>query len=389
MRKILTIVILMLFLYIPIARSEWTCGGKTYLDCEDPYPQECCFLDRYAFCIPDGYYCDSAYYCNGWYFCKPGYKGCCAWNVYPACIPPEYDCNTAFGCGDIYFCKPGYKGYCVEYDDQKIPICFPIDALGGEETIKYCGSKWYICNEDNTVSFCIDDKFICCPKDKPYYDTRNNRCVSACPKIENMVLNIVDDICVYERVNNTCKTDEDCNYDEVCKLCGEPDWNPKCTEITVPEGTVITGLCEKLDCDDGNPYSLDYAENHECKHSYTYPACANSFACKEDELCNMTVHMCYKVYCGDNNICTIDKLDKESEKCVHEWIEGCCITDEDCSNGLICKRNECVEPTIIDKIIRFITSIIDRILQRDVQTAGSSFGQTPLGYTEAVTGIKA
>jgi len=341
MKKLIIPVILILLLIPNISFSNWYCGGKWYYDCSDPkFPIECC-----------------------------------AWHTTAICIPKGYDCNTAFGCEEIYVCKSDQKGYCVYYNGEYVPLCFDKDALGGEDTIKYCGGKWWICNDADTVSFCVNGKFVCCSKSYPYYSPDNDLCYKSCPVRQNYVLKIVDNVCYYEKVEGTCNTNDDCNYDEICVPCD--DNNERCKELEQETGADITGICEKLDCDDGNPYSFDYAENHECKHSYTYPGCANSYQCKWDELCDKKTHICYKVNCSDNNICTIDKLDKENETCVHTWIEGCCLTDEHCQNGLICKDNVCVEPTIIDRIIRFIKAIISKLFgtgSDQVESAVHSIG---------------
>ena len=116
-----------------------------------------------------------------------------------------------------------------------------------------------------------------------------------------------------------CEKTTDCGIYEVCQ-------NKTCTQ---------------LDC---------RHENETCDSSQD---CCNGFKC-EKSMCR-PLHC--PVSCDDNNSCTIDSCDVESEKCTNQPIslccgngqcesgEGCgsCTADCGCGAGLVCEQKACVD----------------------------------------------
>lgn len=152
-----------------------------------------------------------------------------------------------------------------------------------------CDFQWKTCDDGNacTWDFCDEGTGACQNGDSSCDD--GNACTT-----------------------ETCDPKNGCAYAQVdCD-----DFTPCTTDSCDPQtGCVYT---EKT-CNDNNPDTWDMCdwENGECIN--------------------------LPVSCDDSNECTKDTLDTADGvgQCLHEKVEGCCLTDEDCGAGYQCVNNAC------------------------------------------------
>lgn len=89
---------------------------------------------------------------------------------------------------------------------------------------------------------------------------------------------------------------------------------------------ITTGCCaEDIDCEDGNPCSVDKCTGFGKACSYQ----EKQDCCQADSDCN------------DNNLCTKDSCKKEGGICLFELIPECCHTDKDCDDKNECTKDIC------------------------------------------------
>ena len=73
--------------------------------------------------------------------------------------------------------------------------------------------------------------------------------------------------------------------------------------------------------------------------------CCDSSQCAADEYCDTspsdpTLHACKKIpSCDDGDYCTIDSI--SNHQCVHQQLEGCCHSNDDCSADEFCFTTSC------------------------------------------------
>ena len=133
--------------------------------------------------------------------------------------------------------------------------------------------------------------------------------------------------------------------DEVLTDCLEPVCNPAnglCQNVKLQDGAPCADQsgCHTGGCQGGVCQLTDYAE------------CALDEDCADDDNTCNGAPMCDGCVCvvdpttipdcDDDNPCTADFCDQVSGDCLHDWAEGCCVTDEDCPGGT-CVASQCLE----------------------------------------------
>ena len=97
-----------------------------------------------------------------------------------------------------------------------------------------------------------------------------------------------------------------------------------------------------IDCDDGNPCTLDECSAGECVNTPTEGDCDDGDACTLGDLCEEGA--CKPgpdaLDCEDDNVCTEDSCDPVSG-CVSVPADGDCDDDDVCTLGDICQEGEC------------------------------------------------
>lgn len=86
-------------------------------------------------------------------------------------------------------------------------------------------------------------------------------------------------------------------------------------------------LCIMAECQVNNGIGKCYFYELE-----NYSPCGGGYYCYEG--------WCIPNPCDDNDVCTVDFLD-ENYVCVHDLIDSCCISDEQCNDGLGCQAFSC------------------------------------------------
>jgi hypothetical protein len=172
-------------------------------------------------------------------------------------------------------------------------------------------------------------------------------------------------------VVDSCQEDNQCSYsDKVGNECGH---NGDCET-----GVCINEICQggkscltHTDCfedenEDGlddNPSTIDYCHNEICQHvidpSYvecnedldcadedicTTNTCLNNACVKEDiENCCLTEENCTAGVGGkDNNLCTTDSCNLDTNQCLFTSVEDCCNTEEECNDDKLCTEDQCI-----------------------------------------------
>lgn len=77
--------------------------------------------------------------------------------------------------------------------------------------------------------------------------------------------------------------------------------------------------------------------------------CAKDTDCGSGEKCNSKTYRCYAAttgcaydaQCVDDKVCTDDTCDKDSGKCSHKPVKGCCESNKDCDDGVSCTDDLC------------------------------------------------
>ncbi len=133
--------------------------------------------------------------------------------------------------------------------------------------------------------------------------------------------------------------------DEVPTDCLEPVCNPAnglCQNVSAQENSPCSDQsgCHTGVCQTGVCSLTDYAE------------CATNEDCADDDNPCNGAPMCDGCVCvtdpetlpdcDDDNPCTADFCDQVSGDCLHEWAEGCCVTDDDCDGGT-CVAGACMD----------------------------------------------
>ena len=107
--------------------------------------------------------------------------------------------------------------------------------------------------------------------------------------------------------------------------CPESESGATSTQVCLADGSAFAECscetaCDETSCDDADPCTTDSCDplTQECAHE--------------------------ELTCDDNNPCTTDSCGPEG--CATEPIEGCCLTNTDCSAGEICTTNSCIQENL-------------------------------------------
>ena len=133
-----------------------------------------------------------------------------------------------------------------------------------------------------------------------------------------------------------CTTDDDCDNGLFC------DGTETC----------VAGGCQVGDapCDDDDVCTNDICneESDSCTNEpddaccSTDDDCDDGLVCNGTETCDTTTSRCLAGVdlCNDDNVCTEDSCDESDGSCTNTPIEGCCLEDADCDDELFCNGVE-------------------------------------------------
>jgi len=248
------------------------------------------------------------------------------------------------------------------------------------------------CTSDTCqASNCINEQIyfgdaLCCSggPDAPACDDDDPCTTDSCVGIDPLTL---QGTCVNgPAFPGLCQGHDECIDDAPCTvgLCttlGSVSGCPECRQVPTKEPLCCDPANGDVDCDDGTPCTVDLCNptSQQCQYiplSYLEQVmlfmhcCEDSADCQagglwEEEpsdnpatmdFCNQgqCVHVIDPDYCecddgdgcvypctGDENPCTTDLCDLETNTCVHAPIEMCCSSDEDCDDWDVCTEDIC------------------------------------------------
>ena len=265
------------------------------------------------------------------------------------CLPDceEKKCGDD-GCG-------GFCGYCAEPQDictDGVCVCQP-ECSSMECGSDGCGGSCGDCLDDEpcTLDSCVDgtcqNEYLpgCCDADEDCFNELDCL-VEVCVIVEGADAGVCDSYLA----EGHCTSPEDCET-KACHVIACEEclciWTPvdgccvdddECAEPAPCEvSTCVENACvtEPLNCDDGDPASVDSCDQQtgECVHCW--PDCEGK-ECGDDG-CEGSCGDCI-----DDKPCTVDSC--EDALCTNDYILGCCEQDEDCLMPLDCLVEVCVIP---------------------------------------------
>lgn len=289
--------------------------------------------------------------------------GQCQYEIVPDCCLSLADCLDSDPC-TLNECK-GHKCSLVVL---KPPVCCygPEDCDDGNEcTQDICDGGickhpaqpgGSCCKQDEECedgNVCTDDKcdlttFKCnfVPNTVPCDDS--NKCTTN-DKCSQGVCSGTPIVCddKLECTQNLCDPDTGCFYppEEDGKECDDGNICTAFDKCLLGEcvGEWVKGCCLKVeDCDDGNKCTVDKCKNNKC--TYAPMQCDDKVECTQN-LCDPDTGCYYPPIpagepCDDGNICTTGDVCVDN-KCVGNWIKGCCLTHADCADGDDCTQDYC------------------------------------------------
>ncbi len=220
-------------------------------------------------------------------------------------------------------------------------------------TVDYCDLGAEHCvNEDAGLPDC------CGTDPDPKCDDGNVCTVDKCISHECRHGPVSDPLC--------CNTDNDCDDSNVCTddTCGVGN---TCvfTDNDMPNCCTIHPDCgpPNGEWDDGQPETIDFCQNNQCMHvlnptwcdEVEYPCLPDDDICTEDE-CDLDTNTCYHLPiakccevvqdCNDAKVCTTDKCEpvdgQDYDECDHSLIDGCCMEDIECEDENPCNLDRCI-----------------------------------------------
>lgn len=225
-------------------------------------------------------------------------------------------CGESCGeCPDGFVCEE--SGGCVPCEPSCLCKDCGADGCGGS-----CGD----CDDGNPCSggLCMNGKCQhvaaistgCCSQSQDCED--GDPCTDHLCYEFQCITSQVDFLC--------CQEDEECNSEDPCNplLCV----NNECILDKLND----QNCCKKhSDCVDDDPETLDYCEEDQCTHVLPPTDCDCGPSGPD---CPATPGVCTVPTCVDN--C----------KCLGQWIDGCCLSDNDCNDANpgtddVCIDNSC------------------------------------------------
>jgi hypothetical protein len=329
-------------------------------------------------CLPkdDGNLCNGALRCvDG--FCEvdpatvvtcPLSKEPCVENV---CVPATGTCEMTVAsdgdaCDDGDLCTVNDKCAAGKCLSGKATVCDDVNGCTKDSCDPQSG-----CNFEPVSGVECDDGNGCTTgdtcKDGKCEGTGGDACACAsyldCAPFEdgnycNGTLLCTDGSCVLDPVSVIkCDTSKD---GECATTTCQPD-SGECAPVPVENGTQCTdedvcstasecqdGECvgtESLDCDDGDPCSLDTCDSEAgCKHPPAPgAACDDGDACTVEDVCTENGCAGQPVVCDDGNPCTHDSCDPATGLCTSDPSEDAqCDDGDQCTLGDHCVQGACV-----------------------------------------------
>lgn len=168
-----------------------------------------------------------------------------------------------------------------------------------------------------------------------------------------------------------CVVDADCKDTNPCTIdfCSQVPGNAfKTCHHSSPGGTQCCMI--DLECEDGTNDTLDECLDHECEHLPNPEFCAGPppAYCVDDDpctadSCNLQTNLCLHppidgcceedVECDDGDPCTQDFCQDAVHICAHSTVEGCCHNDDDCI-GFLTDQDLCKDPVCVDSKCRLL-----------------------------------
>ena len=241
---------------------------------------------------------------------------------------------------------------------------------GSEQCLSYnCVPGISPCDDGNicTEDICHEGNETCVNNPIPGCCNTDSDCDNAiCPGLEICSDNVCipgskpcddDNICTLDSCNedlgcintpieNCCFSDEDCNNDIFC------DGEEICLENVCIKGSPPScddnDECTDDSCDVDSDSCVSVDNGECCIHD---AGCQNGIFCDGEELCRGGKCISGEpISCDDSNLCTIDTCDEETKSCNFTPLEVCCETNADCDNGIfcdgeeVCSEGQCLPP---------------------------------------------
>ena len=167
--------------------------------------------------------------------------------------------------------------------------------------------------------------------------------------------------CLHQMSTDCCNEDGDCSDGSDCTL--DSCVNHACRHVVAPDKP---GCCTKDEnCADTNPCTIDFCAQdpgnpHKTCH-YNSPGgtqcCDLDYECDDDmpeTVDSCVAHKCEHVtnpefcigpppqFCDDEDPCTKDVCNMETNLCAHEEKQDCCVVDTDCDDADGCTTDVCL-----------------------------------------------
>ncbi len=103
-------------------------------------------------------------------------------------------------------------------------------------------------------------------------------------------------------------------------------------------GRLLPGCDSNIDCDDGDPCTIDQCVNGGCQHDSVDPCCGDG-SCTGSESCDNCPQDCFCLGCG-NGVC---EANEDFCDCPEDCESTGCCSDTDCENDDLCTIDSCIE----------------------------------------------
>ena len=135
--------------------------------------------------------------------------------------------------------------------------------------------------------------------------------------------------CTHKVNNAPCSDNDSCTVGDVCAL-----------------GACVSG--KKVDCNDGNPCTMDACSGGVCTHAPAAGSCDDGNPCTTSDACSGgTCKGTVALDCNDDNVCTTDSCSPLTG-CVYTNNTSPCSDANTCTLGDTCKDGACVPGPTLD-----------------------------------------